>query len=106
MTVLAWKTNVVQISEWIAVCDAAPVGGMTVNICLTNKNTEQPARVDVCVSKSLGIPDQADYIEEYTLLERGTPLLRTGEPISEGETIYVRSSTANVSVRVSGFNKL
>jgi hypothetical protein len=106
MTIVAWKTNIIQISQWVAVTDAAPVGGMTVNIRVTNKNADQSARVDVCISRSLGVPDQADYIEEYTEVERGTPLLETGEPIQEGEIVYVRSDTTGVSVRVSGFNKL
>jgi len=106
MTVQAWKTNIVQISQWVPVADAAPVGGMTVNICVVNKNTEQTARVDVAVSRTMGVPDLADYIEEYTEVQRGTPLIRTGEPIGEGETVYVRSDTPNISVRVAGFNKL
>lgn len=106
MTILAQSTDITQPGIWVAASSVAPEGGMTVNICVVNKNTQSSARVDVCISSNMDTAVNRYFIEEYALVGRGTPLLRTGEPIKQGEQVFVRSDVAGVNTRVSGFNKL
>lgn len=79
-----------------------PVGKTaTLNIRLANRNS---ATIQVCVAIGLGAsPALTDYITyELTMLSNGV-YEDLGQVASAGEKVWVRSSLANVSVRVQGF---
>lgn len=77
-----------------------PATDATVNIRVTNRNAAQ-AKIYIAIGPG-ATPDNADYIEYGVAIEGGQPLENTGIRMSAGEKVWVRSTLANVSVRVHG----
>jgi len=77
----------------------------TVSINLVNQ-TGSAATIRIAIAAS-ATPGLADYIEYDAILAgKGDGLERTCMVLSAGESIIVRSSNANVAVRVYGLEKL
>lgn len=76
----------------------------TVNIRVANRNASA-AKIRVAIGTGAS-PDAADYVD-YDITVPGNGILEdTGIVCGAGEKIWVRSDTANVSVRVHGFEEV
>ncbi len=73
----------------------------TVNIAIVNRGTFD-ALVYIAVAPN-GVPTDADYIEYGAVIPANGVLERTAIVAGAGEHVVVRSSNANCSVRVFGF---
>lgn len=95
---LIGKANIAtpDVDQLIATMDAIGI----VNICVCNTNATVVI-VNVAIGTG-GAPAAGDYIEYQCSINPGKPLERTGFVLIAGEKIWVRSNTANVSVRVHG----
>lgn len=75
-----------------------------VDISVVNYNTTD-AIVEVAIATT-ATPGVAEYIEKgVTVYANGGVLTREGIKMSPGEIVVVKSSGANVSVRVSGIER-
>lgn len=73
---------------------------MVVNVQLCNRGA---ASVKVRVAFGTGVaPVAADWVEYDTTIPPNGVLERTGQSLSTGEKIWVRSDTATVSARAHG----
>jgi hypothetical protein len=77
----------------------------TVSISACNKGAAA-AKVRIAVGVgSAGAPTAADFLEYDTSVPANGVLERSGVVCSAGEKVFVRASTADVSVRVHGFEE-
>lgn len=107
MAIYSKSVNISQAATWYKCSDPAPVDGRTVNINIVNLNIDSSSiNVDISISTNAVAPGEIDLIEEFTKVSRGYPLIRTGEPLKQGEIVYVRVNKPSAIVRVSGFDKL
>ena len=82
----------------------APAGMVaTLNISLTNRGTED-AVVDIALAAT-ATPASAEFIEFGVKIPAKGVLERTAIVAGAGERVVVRASTANVSVRVHGYEE-
>ncbi len=75
----------------------------SLNISIVNRG-RLDAEVNVAISTAAS-PTNAEYIEFGVILPPGGVLERTAKVVTAGERVIVRSSTANCSVRVDGFEE-
>ncbi|WP_067096202.1 hypothetical protein [Marinomonas atlantica] len=76
----------------------------TLSVLIVNRGTDS-AKFRVAITDAVS-PAAADYIEyDATIPVAGGVFERTGLVCSAGEQVFVRSSTANCSVRVNGFEQ-
>ena len=75
----------------------------TINVAITNRGTDA-AVVNVAIAPT-GAPANADYIEFGVVIPANGILERTAIVAGDGERVVVRSSTADCSVRVHGFEE-
>lgn len=88
------NTTVYQANGTIAYAD--------ININILNP-TVNDATISVAVTATPVAPAAVDFIEQNLVLTGdGSALIRSGELVSAGEYVVVRSSVAGVVVRVSG----
>lgn len=76
----------------------------TINVSIVNRGSEA-AIVNVAIASS-GSPSNADFIEYGVTIPARGVLERTAIAASAAERVVVRSSTANISVRVHGFEEI
>ena len=76
----------------------------TINIAIVNRGSVA-ATVNVAIAPT-GTPVDADYIEFGAVIPANGILERTAIVAGAGERVVVRSSTANCSVRVHGFEEV
>jgi hypothetical protein len=74
----------------------------TINISVMNQNADTPAVFDLAVSAS-GTPSASEYVFKSIVLESGAALEKTGLVVSQNKLLVVKSSAANVSVNVYGY---
>ena len=75
----------------------------TISIAIVNRGTD-PSTINVAIATS-GTPANADYIEFQTSIPPNGVLERTGIVCTAAEQVVIRSSTANCTVRVHGFEE-
>lgn len=75
----------------------------TVNVGVVNRGTDD-AVVNVAIAAS-GATSAAEYVEYGVTIPANGVLERSGLVVGAGENVVVRSSTANCSVRVNGFEE-
>lgn len=75
----------------------------TINVAIVNRGTDA-STVNVAIAPS-GSPANADYIEFGVVIPANGILERTAIVCGPDERVVVRSSTANCSVRVHGFEE-
>lgn len=75
----------------------------TINVAIVNRGTAD-ATVNVAIAPA-GAPADADYIEFGVVIPANGILERTAIVAGAGERVVVRSSTADCSVRVHGFEE-
>jgi hypothetical protein len=76
----------------------------TINIRVTNR-AATVSKVRVAITEG-GVPSNDDYVTYDKTVEANGILEETGMLCSAGEQVYVYSDTANVSVRVHGFEEV
>ena len=82
-----------------------PAGKVTtLNINCCNRDAAASAKVRIAIGAGAN-PANADYIEYGTSLLANGVLERSGFVCGAGEKVWVRADTANVSVRVYGFEE-
>lgn len=77
--------------------------GATLNINMVNHGPDI-AMVSIAISGGAA-PADGDWIEVGVSLNTGQTLLRTNEPMTAAEAVYVKSDKATVDVRVSGYQE-
>lgn len=80
-------------------------GGLvaSINFAIVNRGrTDAEVSVAICTAAT---PTNAEYVEFGAILPPGGVLERTALVAGAGERVVVRSSTANCSVRVHGFEE-
>lgn len=75
----------------------------TINVAIVNRGSAD-ATVNVAIAPT-GSPASADYIEFGVVIPANGILERTAIVAGAGECVVVRSSTADCSVRVHGFEE-
>lgn len=82
---------------------AVPAGkAATLNINCCNRDPAASTKVRIAVGVGVA-PVDGDYIEYDTVVPANGVLERTGIVCGGGERVWVRATTAAVSVRVYGF---
>ena len=83
----------------IYTCPANKRGSVTVSFC--NRGTGTPK---VRLARGTGAsPATTDYMEYDATVAAGTPLIRSGIPVSAGDKLWARCDTATVvTVQVEG----
>lgn len=76
----------------------------TVNINCCNRDSASGAKVRLAIGTG-GAPANGDYIEYDCAVPINGVLERTNIVCSAGEKVWARADTANVSVRVHGFEE-
>lgn len=74
----------------------------TVNITVTNTNTATPALVELAVAAT-GTPAASEYLIKSIVLEPSASFEKTGVVISTAKRVVARSTAANVSVNIYGY---
>lgn len=74
----------------------------TANVRVCNRNAAASVKVRVAIGTGAS-PATTDYIEYDTAIPANGILEDTGVVLAAGEKVWVYSDTANVSVRVHGF---
>jgi len=76
----------------------------TINVSIVNRGAESSV-VNVAIASS-GSPADAEFIEYGVTIPAKGVLERTAIVVGAGERVVVRSTTANCSVRVHGFEEI
>lgn len=72
----------------------------SITVSFVYRGTSSPK---VRLARGVGAsPAATDYLEYDALLSAGTPLIRSGMPLSAGDKIWVRSDTASVTAQADG----
>jgi hypothetical protein len=74
----------------------------TVVVSILNRNSTTPVLIDLAVAAS-GTPSAAEYVFQSLLLEPSASVEKTGLLLSQNKQIVARSTAANVSVNVYGY---
>lgn len=74
----------------------------TVNISLTNTNNATPVAIELAVAAT-GTPAANEYLVKGIVLEPKASFEQTGVVISTGKLVVSKSTGANVSVNVYGY---
>jgi hypothetical protein len=74
----------------------------TVIISAVNTNAATPAVIELAVAATAS-PTAAEYLLKSIVLDAGASLEKTGVVISAGKLVVARSSVANVSFNVYGY---
>lgn len=84
----------------IYTCPGSAPKRASVTVSFCNRGS---AAVNVRLARGTGAsPGVTDYMEYDTAVAAGTPLIRSGIPMSAGDKLWVRASAVNITVQVEG----